>query len=58
MWVCIDHLKGVVEFAKAPHVSKPRCRMKCSFCERDAIVKLHFERRICHYEEKEKAGVK
>ncbi|RST74266.1 hypothetical protein D4T97_011370 [Siminovitchia acidinfaciens] len=57
MWVCVDHLKEAVKFAKAPHVSKPRCRMRCSLCERDAIVKLHFEQRILQYEEKEKVGV-
>lgn len=56
MWVCVDHLKEAVNFAKAPHVSKPRCRMRCSLCKKDAIVKLHIERRMIHYPEK--VGVK
>ena len=57
MWVCADHLKEAVNFAVTPHVSKPRCRMKCSLCEKNSIVKLHFERKILHYPEKEKAEV-
>lgn len=57
MWVCIDHLKEAAKYTKTPQVSRPRCRMRCSLCEKDAIVKLHFKHRILHYQEKEKAGV-
>lgn len=42
MWVCVDHLKETLKFAKTPHVSKPRCQTKCSLCEKNAIVKLYY----------------
>ncbi|MFD1705333.1 hypothetical protein ACFSCZ_01035 [Siminovitchia sediminis] len=57
MWVCIDHLKEAVNSAKAPYLIKPRCRMRCSLCEKDAIVKLFDETVTLQYQVSRKAYV-
>jgi hypothetical protein len=54
MWACNRHMKEILNFLEAPHISKASYQIKCSLCDNRALAKIYYTHKPLHLKKNEK----